>query len=272
MSRNGPGTRQYNMRIGLGYAGLGALVLVVFSLLQKAMVGELYLVSQPRAYVVPILYGGLTGWLIGTWYRRLRQSRQELEQAYDSTLDGWARAVEMRDRSTEHHTRRVVTLAERLARILKVPEADILQLRRGALLHDIGKLAVPDSILNKPGPLTEEEMAVMRKHPQHAYDVLSHIRFLRGALDIPYCHHERWDGTGYPRGLRGEQIPLSARIFAVVDVWDALSSDRSYRRAWSEEAALAYLQQQAGLHFDPLIAHAFLDNLDEMKKAWPSER
>jgi PAS domain S-box-containing protein/putative nucleotidyltransferase with HDIG domain len=398
MGKSGSGRWLQDIRKGLRYAGLGALLLVAFSLVQKALVNELYLVTQPKAYIMPILYGGLTGWIIGGWYTRLKtysmrieedeerlrtlvnalpdfvifkdgqghwldvnevgkqlfqfeddsyrgltdldlagahpplrelftwchhtdeetwqsgqpfhcqvsgfavegrprmfdlvkvpiyqptgerkgmlivgrdvtrlkESEMELSQAYDSTLDGWARAVEMRDQSTENHTRRVVSLAEKLAHILQVPEEGILKLRRGALLHDIGKLAVPDSILNKPGPLTEEEMAVMRKHPQHAYDVLSKINFLRDVLDIPYCHHERWDGTGYPRGLRGEEIPLAARIFSVVDVWDALLSDRSYRKAWSEEATLAYLYQQAGRQFDPSIVQAFLDHLDEMKQA-----
>lgn len=398
MGKSDSGRWLQDLQKGLRYAGLGALLLVAFSFVQKALVNELYLATQPKAYIMPILYGGLTGWIIGVWYTRLKtysarieedeerlrtlvnalpdfiifkdgqghwldvnevgkqlfqfkddsyrgltdldlagthpslkelftwchrtdeetwqsgqpfhcqvsgfavegrlrmfdlvkvpihqptgerkgmlivgrdvtrlkESEMELSQAYDSTLDGWARAVEMRDRSTENHTRRVVSLAEKLAHILQVPKEGILNLRRGALLHDIGKLAVPDSILNKPGPLTEEEMAVMRKHPQHAYDVLSKINFLRDVLDIPYCHHERWDGTGYPRGLRGEEIPLAARIFSVVDVWDALLSDRSYRKAWSEEATLAYLKQEAGCHFDPSIVQAFLDHLDEMKQA-----
>jgi PAS domain S-box-containing protein/putative nucleotidyltransferase with HDIG domain len=385
------------LRVGMGFAGLGALALCVFSLLQKAMVNELYLAAEPKAYIVPILYGGLTGWLIGLWYSRIRlysarieedeerlrtlvnalpdfvifkdglgrwqdvnevgrqlfqftddsfhgqtdlelvksnptlrelflwcyrtdeetwqnrqpfqcnvsgfavngrlrrfdlvkvpiyqptgerkgmlilgrdvtqlkESEEELTHAYDSTLDGWARAVEMRDQSTEHHTRRVVTLTEKLAHLLKIPEDRIINLRRGAMLHDIGKIAVPDSILNKPGPLAEQETAIMVRHPQQACDMLSHIDFLKDALDIPYCHHERWDGAGYPRGLRGEEIPLAARIFSVVDVWDALTSDRPYRKAWTEEAALAYIRQEAGRQFDPSIVRVFLENLDGLKK------
>lgn len=266
MGTNGSDKRLDDFRAGLRYAGLGAVLLVIFSLLQKLLVNELYLAAHPRAYIVPILYGGATGWLIGVWYVRLKRSQRELAEAYDSTLDGWARAVEMRDQCTEDHTRRVVILAERLARILQIPEEDILQLRRGALLHDIGKLAVPDAILNKPGPLTEQEMAVLREHPRHAYDMLSHIDFLKGARDIAYCHHEHWDGTGYPRGLQGEEIPLAARIFSVVDVWDALSSDRSYRPAWSEEAVLAYMRDNSGRYFDPTILNVFLNNLEKLKK------
>jgi putative nucleotidyltransferase with HDIG domain len=258
MSRNGADTRISNMRRRLRYAGLGAVLLVVFSLFQKVLVNELYIAAQPRAYVVPILYGAATGWLIGEWHNRLKQSQRELADAYDATLDGWARAVEMRDRSTEHHTRRVVALAEKLARLLRVPEKDVLHLRRGALLHDIGKLAVPDSILNKPGPLTEEEMAVMRKHPQHAYEVLAHIHFLKGALDIPYCHHERWDGSGYPRQLKGEEIPLAARLFSIIDVWDALSSDRPYRKQLPHSEVVRYLREKSGHLFDPRLVDVFL--------------
>jgi HD-GYP domain-containing protein (c-di-GMP phosphodiesterase class II) len=141
-------------------------------------------------------------------------------------------------------------------------ESDLIQVRRGALLHDIGKMGVPDSILLKPGKLTEDEWDIMRRHPQLAYDMLSRIVYLRSALDIPYCHHEKWDGTGYPRGLKGEQIPLAARVFSVVDVWDALTNDRPYRPAWSEAQALEYLREQSGKHFEPRIVEAFLKQRD----------
>jgi HD-GYP domain-containing protein (c-di-GMP phosphodiesterase class II) len=134
----------------------------------------------------------------------------------------------------------------------------IVDIRRGALLHDIGKMGVSDAILRKPGPLTDEEWVSMRKHPRFAYDMLTPITYLRKALDIPYCHHEKWDGTGYPRRLKGEQIPRVARIFAVVDVWDALTSDRPYRKAWSRKKALAYIRAQAGKHFDPEMVECFL--------------
>jgi putative nucleotidyltransferase with HDIG domain len=191
-------------------------------------------------------------------FERLQSSNAELGMAYESTLEGWANALELRDKETEGHTRRVAELSTRLAQTMGVREADILQVYRGALLHDIGKMSVPDSIVLKPGPLTEAEWVIMRKHPQFAYDMLSPIAFLRMALDIPYCHHEKWDGTGYPRGLRGAQIPMPARIFAVVDVWDAITSDRPYRKAWQKEVALQYIREQTGRHFDPEVVKAFL--------------
>ncbi|MEW5721207.1 MAG: HD-GYP domain-containing protein, partial [Chloroflexota bacterium] len=153
----------------------------------------------------------------------------------------------------------------RLARALGMSEAELVHVRRGALLHDIGKMGIPDAILLKPGALTDQEWEIMRKHPQYAYELLSPIAYLRPALDIPYCHHEKWDGTGYPRRLKGEQIPLVARIFAVVDVWDALHSDRPYRRAWSEEQAREHIRTQAGIHFDPRVVKLFLEmRLEEL--------
>lgn len=160
--------------------------------------------------------------------------------------------MDLRDRETEGHTQRVTDMTMRMARAAGMNDDEIAHVWRGALLHDMGKLGVPDDILFKPGALTDDEWRVMRQHPQHAYDMLSPIAYLRRALDIPYCHHERWDGTGYPRGLKGEQIPLAARLFAVVDVWDALRSDRPYRAGWPEESVLAYLRAHAGTQFDPV--------------------
>ncbi len=191
-------------------------------------------------------------------FGELQRSHFELTLAYDATLEGWGRALDLRDRETEGHTRRVTALTLRLAAEMGVPEHGLVHVRRGALLHDIGKIGVPDAILLKPGPLTEDEWVVMRRHPVLARDMLAAIPFLRSAIDIPYCHHERWDGGGYPQGLAGESIPLSARIFAVTDVWDALRSDRPYRRAWSEEEALAYMREQSGAHFDPEVIRRFL--------------
>jgi putative nucleotidyltransferase with HDIG domain/PAS domain S-box-containing protein len=193
-----------------------------------------------------------------TLFDGLQRSNEDLSLAYDTTLEGWARALELRDRETEGHTERVADLTLRLARSMGMAEADLVHVRRGALLHDIGKMAVPDSVLLKPGPLSDEEWVIMREHPAHAFRLLSPIAFLKAALDVPYCHHEKWDGTGYPRGLRAEQIPLSARVFAVIDVWDALRSDRPYRPAWSEERTIAFIREQAGTHFDPTVARAFL--------------
>ncbi len=194
-------------------------------------------------------------------YEEAQRSNRDLLQAYDATIEGWTRAIDLRDKETEGHTQRVVELVMRLCRKAGMNEELLTHVRRGALLHDIGKLGIPDAILLKPGPLTEEEWVIMRRHPQYAFEMLSAIEYLRPALDIPYCHHEKWDGTGYPRGLKGEQIPLAARIFAVVDVWDALTSDRPYRPAWSKERALAYLIEQKGRHFDPQAVDLFLKEL-----------
>jgi PAS domain S-box-containing protein/putative nucleotidyltransferase with HDIG domain len=194
-------------------------------------------------------------------FDNLQRSNAELSIAYDSIIEGWSRALDLRDKETEGHTLRVSEMTIRLAQEIGIQEEQLVHLRRGALLHDIGKMGVPDRILLKPGPLTEDEWTIMRKHPGLAYDLLSPIPFLRPALDIPYCHHEKWDGTGYPRGLKGDQIPLSARIFAIVDVWDALRSDRPYRSSWSEEKVRAYIESQSGAHFDPRVVRVFLDLL-----------
>jgi len=148
-----------------------------------------------------------------------------------------------------------------LAQVMGLSDDEILQIKRGALLHDIGKMGIPDAILLKPDKLTDDEWVIMRKHPTFAYEMLSRIEYLKPALDIPYCHHEKWDGTGYPQGLRGEQIPLAARLFAVVDVWDALSNDRPYRPGWLKERVIEYIQSQGGTHFDPMIVETFLNLL-----------
>lgn len=187
----------------------------------------------------------------------------ELAKAYDETLVGWARALEFRDKETEGHTQRVTDLTMRLARKVGVAEEKIVYIRWGALLHDMGKIAVPDHILLKPDSLTDDEWTLMRKHPEFAYEMLSPITFLRPALDIPYCHHEKWDGTGYPRRLKGEEIPLAARIFAVADVWDALLSNRPYRPKWGEERAIEHIRQCSGTHFDPIIVDSFLELIEE---------
>lgn len=182
----------------------------------------------------------------------------ELRCAYDATLEGWSLALELRDEQTSGHTERAAALAVELAEVLGIPEAQLAHVRRGALLHDIGKMAVPDAILRKPGALNDAEWAIMRRHPEYAHKFLSQIEYLEPALDIPYYHHERWNGTGYPMGLKGDQIPLPARIFAVIDVYDALTSDRPYRKAWSHEQALGHIQLQAGIHFDPQVVEAFM--------------
>lgn len=189
-------------------------------------------------------------------YSDLHQAHASLELAYDRTLEGWAKALELRDDETEGHSRRVVTLTMRLADELGIATDQQIHIRRGALLHDIGKIGIPDSILLKPGPLTEEEWTIMRLHPHYAYELLKAIPYLHPALDIPHAHHERWDGTGYPRGLCADEIPIAARIFAAADVYDALTSERPYRPAWTSADALTYIAEQAGEQFDPAVCDA----------------
>jgi putative two-component system response regulator len=197
-------------------------------------------------------------------YRKLLDERQSLDNAheqlllaYDKTIEGWSLAMDLRDKETEGHSRRVAQMTIKLAESLGIHEEELSSIRRGALLHDIGKLGIPDAILLKSDKLNEHEWSLMKQHPQLAYDMLYPIEYLRPALDIPYCHHEKWDGTGYPRGLKGEDIPLSARLFAVVDVWDALTSDRPYRRAWGRDQTLNYILEQSGKHFDPKVVDIF---------------
>ncbi len=192
-------------------------------------------------------------------FRNLQRSNEDLRQAYEVTLEGWSRALELKDRETQGHTMRVTDMTMRLAKAVGMDDEALTHVRRGALLHDIGKMGIPDSILLKPGPLSDEEWVVMRRHTEFALTLLLPITYLRPALDIPYCHHERWNGSGYPRGLKGEEIPVAARVFAVVDNWDALSFDRPYRAAWPRKKVLAYLSDNAGILFDPGIVSAFCD-------------
>jgi len=194
-------------------------------------------------------------------FEGLRRSNLELFLAYDATIEGWSRAMDLRDKETEGHSQRVTETTLLLARSMGMSEAELVHARRGALLHDIGKMGIPDAILLKTGPLTDEEFGIIRRHPVYALEMLAPIAFLRPALDIPYCHHERWDGTGYPRGLKGEQISLAARIFAAVDIWDALRSARPYREAWPEERVREHIASLAGTHLDPDVVRAFLQHV-----------
>ena len=190
--------------------------------------------------------------------KELQRSNFELTLAYNTTIEGWSRALDLRDRDTEGHTERVTDMAIKLARRLHLSESELVHIRRGSILHDIGKMAIPDGILLKPGPLTEDEWEVIRQHPRYAYELLSPISYLGQAVDIPHYHHEKWDGTGYPDGLRENQIPLHARLFAVIDVYDALTSHRPYRSAWSTQKAIDYVRDQIGKHFDSAIVQQFL--------------
>lgn len=189
----------------------------------------------------------------------LKMKNEELAHAYDATLEGWVRFLDLRDQETEGHTQRVTEMTIELATQMGFSGEVLLHLRRGALLHDIGKMGIPDNVLRKPGPLNNEEWTIMRRHPMYAFQMLSPIEFLHPALDIPHYHHERWDGTGYPSQLKKEEIPLPARMFAIIDVWDALNSDRPYRKAWHPDKAVDYIKTQSGKHFDPQIVQIFMD-------------
>ncbi|MGB7875331.1 MAG: HD domain-containing phosphohydrolase [Anaerolineales bacterium] len=206
-----------------------------------------------------------------TLFSDLQRSNTEITSAYDATIDGWSRALDMRDHETEGHTQRVTEITLKLARRIDIPKKDLIHIRRGATLHDIGKMGIPDRILNKPGPLTTEEWITMRQHPQYACALLTPIDYLRPAKDIPCYHHERWDGSGYPTGMKRDEIPLTARLFAVVDVYDALTSDRPYRSAWTKQAAINYIQQEAGKLFDPTITATFLKLVQEKELAYNYE-
>ncbi|MBA4383548.1 MAG: hypothetical protein C0410_02310 [Anaerolinea sp.] len=194
----------------------------------------------------------------------LINSNLELQMAYDSTIEGWSKALDLRDKETEGHTLRVTELAVFFAQRLGINQADVINIRRGALLHDIGKIGVPDNILLKPGSLTDEEWVIMKEHPNTAVQLLKGIKYLQGVIDIPYCHHEKWDGTGYPRGLSGNDIPIAARLFAIIDVWDALASDRPYRAAWSPSKIYQHIIQSSGNHFDPDLVPVFLKLQNEL--------
>jgi putative nucleotidyltransferase with HDIG domain len=191
-------------------------------------------------------------------FKELQISNIELNLAYDVTIEGLSRALDLRDKETEEHTQRVTEITLKLASALGVAETELVHIRRGAILHDVGKVAIPDQILFKKGPLLEEEWEIMRRHPEIAVELLSPVTYLTQALDIPHWHHEKWDGTGYPDGLAKEQIPFPARLFAFADVYDALTSDRLYRPAWQKQDAIQYIESQAGQHFDPNMMPVFM--------------
>ncbi len=192
-------------------------------------------------------------------FSNLNQLNHELLLAYETTIEGWSKALDMRDNETEGHTQRVTNMVLELAHHARINDEELVHIKRGALLHDIGKMGIPDKILLKPGTLTDEEREIMRKHPVFAFQLLAPIAYLHPAMDIPYCHHEKWDGSGYPRGLKGDEIPFSARLFALVDVWDALSSDRPYRQRWAKENVLEHIKSRSGTDFDPKAVEFFLN-------------
>lgn len=287
---------QTHLRVGEGYAGLSALERRPIYAPDLAVTGmntgrmELSTRELFRAYyVVPLINKGHVKGVLEVFHRsplqpdqewvnflealagqaaiaienselfeHLQRSNHELKMAYDATIEGWSRALDLRDHETEGHTQRVTEMTMQLARAMGTPDEMLIHVQRGALLHDIGKMGVSDNILLKPGPLNEAEWKDMRLHPLYAFQMLSPINYLRPALDIPYCHHEKWDGTGYPRGLKGEAIPLMARMFAVVDVWDALRSDRIYRAAWKDDKVHEYILNKTDSHFDHQVVQAFM--------------
>ena len=193
----------------------------------------------------------------GSLFQDLQRANLDLTLAYDATIEGWARALELRDGATEGHSQRVTQMTMDLAGRLGVHDSDLVHIRRGALLHDIGKMGIPDDILRKAGPLDDEEWIIMRKHPFFAREMLKNISYLQSAIEIPYSHHEKWDGSGYPLGLSGVRIPLAARIFSVIDVWDALSSERPYRGPWHEDDVYKYIRENSGSQFDPKVVAEF---------------
>jgi len=282
------------MQLGEGHAGQATLqrqMIAVTDLRELALHEKHTRIVSPLrfCYAVPLIAKGLVKGVLELYYRddtqlsidwqstlemfanqaaiaidnadlfeNLQRSNTKLRRAYDTTIEGWSRALDLRDKETEGHTLRVTEMTLRLATAMDVPSDELVHIRRGALLHDIGKMGVPDHILLKPGPLTDEEWLIMRQHPTYAYEMLAPIDFLKPALDIPYCHHEQWNGSGYPRGLHGEQIPLAARIFAVIDVWDALISDRPYRSGWPIERVMRHISNGAGSSFDTQVVTIFL--------------
>jgi putative nucleotidyltransferase with HDIG domain len=221
--------------------------------------------QSAKGWLFVLLTGLLLYWLVGRDLRRLAAINRQLVQGHEQALRVLVSAMDIRHKETRDHSDRVMRMAMGLARLAGMQDDALLALKFGALLHDIGKLAIPDAILIKPGKLDDEEMAHMRRHPEIGRELMEQVDFLRKATDIPYAHHERWDGTGYPRGLRGEEIPLAARIFSIVDVWDALSFPRVYKPAWPEHEVLAYLRKAAGSQLDPRLVQLFLDNYREIK-------
>ncbi|MBX7247123.1 MAG: HD-GYP domain-containing protein [Candidatus Sumerlaeaceae bacterium] len=266
-----------NIAVTLGYMVLSFMLCSIFlSIRQTALYGLLVnltilflpclvpkFVPNVSTVIGPLCVNamGTVLTLISMRHRDLLEADHQgaLETAYEATLEGWARALELRDKETEGHSRRVTEISTLLAREAGMTDREIENLRIGSLLHDIGKMGIPDNILRKSEPLTPEEREVIERHPTLAYKMLSPIPYLRQALEIPHCHHERWDGRGYPRGLHGTEIPLSARLFAVADVWDALTHDRPYRPAWTRKRALEHIKDESGKQFDPFVVQLFLD-------------
>jgi len=204
--------------------------------------------------------------LVQGHFQALKSKHRQLVESYDQTIRGWIEVMDLRHHETRNHTERVTRMTVSFARLAGVAPDRLETIARGATLHDIGKIGIPDSILIKPGKLDSDEWHLMKTHPDVGRRLLEKISFLKPCIDIPWCHHEKWDGSGYPRGLRGKAIPLPARLFAIVDVWDALTHKRVYKDAWPEPDVLAHIRNQSGLHFDPELVEIFIDGYDEIKR------
>ncbi|NKI33735.1 HD domain-containing protein [Wenzhouxiangella sp. XN79A] len=263
------------LRIVLIYAAVGGLWIWLSDGAIESMFGTTEAITRAQnlkgwffiAITSLLLYG-----LIRAHFRALDERHRALRESYHQTIRGWIRVMDLRHEETRDHTERVAAMTVAFARAAGVDESELDRLWRGALLHDIGKIGIPDQILIKPGKLDDEDWRVMRTHPEIGRRILSEIEFLEPSTDIPWCHHEKWDGTGYPRGLSGTAIPRDARLFAIIDVWDALSHDRVYKQAWPEEKVLDYIREQAGRHFDPALVDVFLDHYPEIRAAGRSEQ
>jgi putative nucleotidyltransferase with HDIG domain len=256
-------------RIVLLYLALGSLWIFASDLVVDTVVVNqrwFTLAQNIKGWFFVILTALLLFFLIRRDFTELARKNEALRDSYDQAVQGWVRVMDVRHQETKNHTERVAKMSVELAKLAGVTlEAELKCIERGAILHDIGKIGIPDAILLKQGKLTDEEHARMRQHPDIAREILSAISFLGPSTDVPYCHHEKWDGTGYPRGVRGEEIPYSARLFAVIDVWDALIHPRVYKAAWPEDDVLRYIADQSGKHFDPSVVRLFLQNYAQIK-------
>ena len=250
----------YLIFAGLWISMSDELVLQLFSSIEM-----ITLAQSVKGYAFVVITSIMLFELIRRDLGKVERANQRLVDSYDQTLQGWIQVMDLRHQETSEHTLRVTRMSVALARVMGIHGRELKYLARGAMMHDVGKIGIPDTILIKPGPLDEAEWQVMKQHPGIAYDLMQKIDYLKPAIDIPYCHHERWNGTGYPRGLKEQQIPLAARIFAIVDVWDALMRSRVYKDAWPEDQVCLYIEQQSGIHFDPDIVAAFLNHYDEIK-------
>lgn len=252
--------------------GLYLLIGFLWISFSDAFMARLFLTTESltkaqniKGWTFIFVTGGLLFFLIQKDFNQLKIANQKLIESYDQAIRGWVQIMDLRHKETQNHTERVTQMAVTLSKLVGIhQDGQLKKIEWGALLHDIGKIGIPDSILTKPGSLTKEEWIQIRTHPEISYKILDEISYFEGIVDIPYCHHEKWDGTGYPQGLQQEEIPLPARIFAIVDVWDALIHRRVYKPAWNDEEVKEYIKDQAGQHFDPQLVNLFLKNYDQV--------